>query len=32
MIRFLRLGDINDVIYDVEGAHKGQYGCMLGPI
>ena len=25
-------GDVNDIIYDAEGACEGQYGCTRGPI
>ena len=25
-------GDMNDIIYDAEGAPEGQYGCTCGPI
>ena len=28
----LRLGDVNDVIYDAECAREGPYGCRRGPI
>ena len=28
----LCLNDMNDVIYDTEETHKGQYGCMRGQI
>ena len=26
----LRRSDVNDVIYDAEGAREGRYGCMRG--
>ena len=28
----LRLGDVNDVIYDAECVREGPYGCTRGPI
>ena len=28
----LHCGDVNHVINDAEGAHKGRYGCMRGPM
>ena len=28
----LCFGDVNNVIYDAEGAREGRYGCTRGPI